>query len=65
MDFAARHFLKNVDCPNQMINLGAGFDSSFFRLKHNNLLTNTLFIEVLFVFQRLIKIKQKINSIFI
>ena len=31
---------------NQIINLGAGFDASFFRLKHQNRLDKTLFIEV-------------------
>ncbi len=30
----------------QVINLGAGFDSAFFRLKNLNQLDNTLFIEI-------------------
>ena len=32
--------------PNQIVSLGAGFDSTYFRLKKQGLLTNTLFIEV-------------------
>lgn len=31
---------------NQIVNLGCGFDSTFYRLKYNGLLENTLFIEV-------------------
>ena len=38
-------FILKTD-SNQIINLGAGFDASFFRLKHQNRLEKTLFIEV-------------------
>lgn len=34
------------DSKKQIVNLGAGFDSSFFRLKHLNRLENVTFIEV-------------------
>ena len=49
IDHVIKEFLSQVNqegTKNQIINLGAGFDSSFFRLKHLNLLQNTLFIEV-------------------
>ena len=49
IDFMIKEFttkMNNEMTTNQIINLGAGFDSSFFRLKKQNILTNTLFIEV-------------------
>ena len=53
IDFAVREFLDKVnkdELKNQMVNLGAGFDSTYFRLKALNLLNRTLFIEVIGVF---------------
>ena len=48
IDFMIKEFLSNTNAvKNQILNLGAGFDSSFFRLKSQNLLTQTLFIEVI------------------
>lgn len=50
IDFIVKEFLSKTNTgKKQFINLGAGFDSSFFRLKSQDLLENTLFIEVSFV----------------
>ena len=49
IDFMLKAFLNKVnkeEAKNQVLNLGAGFDASFFRLKTQNLLAHTLFIEV-------------------
>ena len=49
IDYVIKEFLRNVNeqnLRNQIVNLGAGFDSTFFRLKDLNLLKNTFFIEV-------------------
>jgi O-methyltransferase involved in polyketide biosynthesis len=37
---------KNENKKIQIINLGAGFDSNFFRLKSLGLLPDTLFVEI-------------------
>ena len=49
IDSMIQEFLSQMNrdtLKNQILNLGAGFDSSFFRLKSQNILTHTLFIEV-------------------
>ena len=47
IDFVNRSFLSSMkETRNQIVNLGAGFDSTFFRLRNLNLLSQTLFIEV-------------------
>jgi tRNA wybutosine-synthesizing protein 4 len=52
IDFMIKEFLSKTSStmPNQILNLGAGFDSSFFRLNSQNLLGRTLFIEVINVY---------------
>ncbi len=46
MDYVLQAFFKTYkSVKNQMINLGAGFDSTYFRLK-NQLDDNTLFIDI-------------------
>ena len=46
MDYVLQNFFKKYKTvKNQMINLGAGFDSTYFRLK-NQLDENTLFIDI-------------------
>ncbi len=47
--FVLDDFLKKATkAPNQILNLGAGFDATYFRLKQQNRLANSLFIEVIF-----------------
>ena len=48
LEFIQKSLVKSN--KNQIINLGAGFDSSYFRLKEKNLLSNTLYIEVIYQF---------------
>ena len=48
IDFVLDEFLKKATkSQNQILNLGAGFDATYFRLKSQNRLFNTLFIEVI------------------
>ncbi len=47
IDDYLKHFLStNQDKVKQIISLGAGFDSAFFRLQSSGLLSNTTFYEV-------------------
>lgn len=46
IDHVIKGFLNQIPLKNQIVNLGAGFDSTFFRLKEQFLLENTFFIEV-------------------
>lgn len=60
IDFVLDEFLKkNTKNQNQILNLGAGFDATYFRLKNQNRLFNTLFIEIDFPDV----IKRKVNLI--
>ncbi|XP_061177591.1 tRNA wybutosine-synthesizing protein 4-like [Saccostrea echinata] len=46
VDFFLRKFLETFPQRNQIISLGAGFDSTYFRLKSEGVLENTSFYEV-------------------
>ena len=41
-----QHFLRSTSEPQQIISFGAGFDSTFFRLKSRGALTDTVYVEV-------------------
>lgn len=68
IDFAIKEFLTRVnndDLKNQVINVGAGFDSTYFRLKSLNLLERTLFIEVNVTLDPNVKLVLNVKSIFL
>jgi hypothetical protein len=47
VDYVLRSFISTYGSTrNQIVNLGCGFDSTYYRLKNNGLLDNTLFIEI-------------------
>ncbi|RNA20898.1 tRNA wybutosine-synthesizing 4 [Brachionus plicatilis] len=46
IDYTIKGFLNQISTKKQIVNLGAGFDSTFFRLKDQSLLDNALFIEI-------------------
>ena len=47
IDYVLNGFIdNNRSTRSQIVNLGAGFDATFFRLRHMQLLSDTLFIEV-------------------
>lgn len=48
IDYILRKFLDSNDGEKQIISLGAGFDSAYFRLKSQNLIESTVFYEVRF-----------------
>ncbi|XP_056015554.1 tRNA wybutosine-synthesizing protein 4-like [Ostrea edulis] len=46
VDFFLKKFLETYPQNNQIVSLGAGFDSTYFRLRSEGVLTNTSFCEV-------------------
>jgi tRNA wybutosine-synthesizing protein 4 len=68
VDSIVQHFLRSTSGPLQIISFGAGFDSTFFRLKSRGALTDTVYVEVDFpdvVARKVVMIKgqRKLNEL--
>ncbi|XP_074660085.1 tRNA wybutosine-synthesizing protein 4-like [Tubulanus polymorphus] len=49
IDYSLKTFVKEISGKKQIISLGAGFDSSYFRLKNQGLLKDVIFYEIDFI----------------